>query len=104
MIDNQITSLAREHAKIACPEFAYKGDKELRNDDIKGETISIEAFLRFLLRRFCLIEKSKVEEVYKNTKSYKSELEPFSRQSDCCSVKLRLLESLFPDLGKEVEE
>lgn len=97
MTDDQITALAREYAEWICP---YK-DKSANLSilDIR----EAERLIHFLLRRYCLVEKSKVEEVYKNTKSYKSELEPFSRQSDCCSVKLRLLESLFPEIAKEVE-
>lgn len=103
MIDEkQITALAREYAEEIYPheEGEDLGQMEfLRTSAAKH----IEASIKMLSRRFCLVEKSKVEDVYKETKSYKSELEPFSRQSDCCEVKLRLLESLFPDLGKEVE-
>ena len=107
MTDDQITALAREYA-----EEVYRNvHKEmevlpscLSNEAINMFAEDMESKLKWLLRRYCLVEKSKVKEVYKNTKSYKSELESFSRQSDCCSVKLRLLESLFPEIAKEVEE
>lgn len=102
MTPEAITALAHEYAEEIYPheEGEDLGQMEfLRTSAAKH----IKASLKMLSRRFCLVEKSKVEEVYKSTKSYKSELEPFSRQSDCCSVKLRLLESLFTEIAKEVE-
>lgn len=104
MNDSEITALAREYAEEEARGTAVDALPDgFKENVIQRNANHFEKHLRWLLRRYCLVKKSKVEDVYKETKSYKSELEPFSRQSDCCEVKLRLLKSLFPDLGKEVE-
>lgn len=114
-MDNKaITALAREYAEIACPEFKYKGDKEWRKDDIKIETLSNEAFLTWLLRRFCLVEKSKLEQMYKEAVAGKCELEKMRPQNTYAknSILMKVginagcactLKFLFPEIAKEVE-
>lgn len=94
-MDNKaITALAREYAEIACPEFKYKGDKEWRKDDIKIETLSNEAFLTWLLRRFCLVEKSRLEKlsIFYRAKVY-----------DMIVLNKEDVNFLFPEIAKEVE-
>lgn len=114
MTDQQITALAREYAEIECPEFKYKGDKEWRNDDIKSATLSNKAFLTWLLRRYCLVEKERVKQTYKEAIDGECELEKMQPQNTYAknSILMRVgmnagcaytLKSLFPEIAKEVE-
>lgn len=67
-MDNEtITSLAREYAEEICPENDYQEDIEWREDDIKRETSCVESLLKWLLRRYSLVEKSKAADLCRLT-------------------------------------
>lgn len=90
MNDDQINALAREYAGEIYP---YLSDEiiSLRTLEVKNA----ELLIRFLLRRFCLVEKSKVDE-----------LEIAHRAKEHGAVWLNQWEAelLFPEIAKEVEK
>ena len=89
MSEEEITSLAREYA-----EEMHYGD-----DYFEAEN---NRLLTWLLRRYCLVEK----EVVRTT--YQQAMEQGKHAHVKCHVesraKLRLLERLFPEIAKDVEE
>lgn len=96
MNDDQITALAREYAEQTDGSPA----------DIAYRKAIAENTLRFLLRRFCLVEKKQVIEEYKSAKhdSKMAHRERLYTMLAAASARKALLESLFPEIGKEVEE
>lgn len=62
----QITALAREYAEDDNPITAHRTPTE-RDWDIQIDADSAERVIRFLLRRFCLVEKSKATELCRLT-------------------------------------
>ena len=110
MTDPEITALAREYAEEIYPNLSDKIISR-RTQEIK----EAERVIRFLLRRYCLVEKSKVEQMYKEAAEGKCESEKMRPQNTYAknSIAMRIgvnfgcvhtLKSLFPDLGKEEEE
>lgn len=105
MNDDQITALAREYV-----EEIFKNDESNPDlsicllNDIKFEAAAdFEEKLHFLLRRFCLVEKSKVEEKYHEATMDCGNIDPCSDLWEVRHAEKCLLESLFPEIGKEVE-
>lgn len=93
MTNDQITAIAREYAE------ADGYGLQIIQDDT-------EMFLRWLSRRFCLVEKSRIQEEYQKAQAqikYGKELGIHGLVT-CGGAKEILLESLFPEIGKEVEE
>ena len=102
MDNNQITALARELAE------------ELYNDDKSYNTIlwwckepkerkaeELEYTLRFLLRRYCLVEKVQLIAHYNMAKA---NIKP--RYLEACQYEVGatdVLKSLFPEIAKEVK-
>lgn len=107
MTDPEITALAREYAEDATKTMV--SDPNLSDTDINEIKRDVseyaEEILRFLLRRFCLVEKSKVEDVYQRAKNTERDGEDLKLPLLCRTGRVQriLLESLFPSLGKEVE-
>lgn len=99
MNDNQIITLAREYAGEIYP---YLSDKiiSLRTLEIKDA----ERLLRFLSRRFYLVEKSKVDEEYYEAKFDCGNIDPCSETYAKSYAEMSLLERLFPEIGKEVKK
>ena len=95
MTDQQITALAREYAEERIKKKGLVG----KDANMLFEAIcsNIEKFLPWLLRRYCLVEKEKVR-VIRWRKVYNAE-DIRSKFTEEC-----LIDALFPDLGKEVEE
>lgn len=87
MTDQEITALAREFSK--------------EHDDSTIAYHAAKDVIRFLLRRYYLVEKESVR------KEYQQAIEQGEHAHVRCHVesraKLRLLESLFPEIAKEVE-
>lgn len=104
MIDNdQITALAREYAEEIVQDTDSYPELPicLLNEMRKEVAEDFEEKIRFLLRRFTLVEKSKVEAKHKEALAA---LESNDNEDvKWGTYRLSLLESLFPDLGKEVE-
>lgn len=105
MTDQEITAIARELA-----DYLYNDDESYNSILWWGEepkerkAEELEHTLRFLLRRYCLVEKEAVRKEYED--SYRQYLaagnaRPLRQQyffGRCFA-----LEHLFPDLGKEVK-
>lgn len=85
--------------------------------DNKEEQTAISAdslgFLNKVMEKYCLVEKSKVEQMYKEAAEGKCELEKTQPQNTYAknSIAMRIgvnfgcvhtLKSLFPEIGKEV--
>ncbi len=100
MSEEEITSLAREYAKMAVPRFDMS--EKQHAEAILRYTIEVRYFLRLLFDRYCLVEKSKLESTYNriwNEWNFSLDAENKANSKFILSA----LESLFPDLGKEVE-
>ncbi len=118
MIDNdQITALAREYAEEINPVNRLNDYPEakmiadmMRNalSEVIDEKIKdFEGFVRFLLRRYCLVEKSKVTTEYKACASMRDDHLLPNIESAILHHRgmegVRVLKSLFPEIAKEVE-
>lgn len=103
MNEQEITALAREYGEYVANSLDYDmcSDPELRHIlAVKGHSESAQSVLEWLLRRFCLVEKDAIRKEYKQAAEDYDPYDPmYSNRGE-----LDLLESLFPDLGKEVEE
>lgn len=102
MINDQITALAREYAEEATKDIPLDNDiKSLRESAIKLNAEGMEKRLRWLLRRFCLVEKSKVKDI---RKGILVQFDPKNfGYSPYNQGRIDLLKSLFPEIAKEVE-
>lgn len=100
MDNDQITALAREYAE---EKYPYLSDKiiSLRTQEIKNA----EQLIRFLLRRFCLVEKRRVIINYKNMKRLEEDATAFGFETHRSNARVvkGLIKSLFPEIAKEVE-
>ena len=103
MNDKTITALAREYAEEEAKGSAVDAlPNGLKENVIQRNADHFEKHLRFLLRRYCLVEK---EAVLKQFESAKRLIDARDYNKQCIGVGSRgVLERLFPDLGKEVEE
>lgn len=92
MTPDQITALAREYAEFT----------DMSPVDKKNISAICECFLKYALRRYYLVEK----EVVRTT--YQQAMEQGKHAHVKCQVEsraqLRLLERLFPEIAKDVEE
>lgn len=107
MTDTEITALARGYAE----EVYRNAHKEmevlpncLSNEAINMFAGDMENKLKWLLRRFCLVEKSKLEEEYKSSKHYFEHTDSSNpTQKQYFWGRMCAIESLFPEIAKEVE-
>lgn len=90
MIESEITALAREYA-----EEIYRGSAEFIDE--------VEQVICWLSQRFCLVEKSKIQEEYHEANICRTHFERYGAQWGALTAKMAILERFFPDLGKEVE-
>lgn len=108
MTDHEITALAREYA-----EKEYER-MNLPTDCCEPATDDYEKFLRFLLRRYYLADKAKVDKVYKTATDGKGRYKdrPYLDNQSRYDGDIRYaiytatagtLERLFPEIAKEVE-
>ena len=106
MTPETITAIAREYAEEENPIESYGDNMFERGMDLSISRGEAERVLTWLTRRFCLVEKCKVEEEYKRALETNRKGKETCAHSLCTmgSARKVLLESLFPDLGKEVEE
>lgn len=107
MIDNdQITALAREYAEESTKADA--SDPNLSESDLIEIRHDIEEYvtgiLRFLFRRFCLVEKENIEKYFQSRNYILTNQDKYEvyivRESE---VEMKLLRCLFPEIAKEVE-
>lgn len=98
MTNDLLTALAREYAEEVYAEIE---DVSLRERLIVSLAKGAEDSFRFLLRRFCLVEKSKVENIHKgilvqlNPKNFG--YSPYNQG------RMDVLKSLFPEIAKDVK-
>lgn len=100
MDNDQLTALAREYAEETTKTDA--GDPNLSASDLNGIKHDVveyaEEVITFLLRRFCLVEKSKVEDIHKGILV---QLDPKNfGYSPYNQGRIDLLKSLFPEIAK----
>lgn len=100
MKEEEITALAREYAEESANEVGVKFDPQ----DWACTNCAIEAknVIKFLLRRFCLVEKERVKDEYNKTLEEAKLAHPKHQIQN--RTRMRLLKSLFPEIAKEVEE
>lgn len=112
MNDDQIIALAREYAEEGAEEVGLPNC--LQNETFGLVVTETEGVIKWLLRRFCIVEKSKVEQMYKEAVDGKCEIEKMQPQNTYAknSILMKVgmnagcaytLKSLFPGIGKEVE-
>lgn len=100
MTDDQITALAREYAEECTNPSGFS--KATYEEMVEERTENVTYVLRWLLRRYCLVEKSKLR------KQYAKWMLQFCSTRDVAAKeyaagRLNALEFLFPEIGKEVE-
>lgn len=95
MIDNdQITALAREYAEELCP------DNKLNREMIELDCLG---FLDRVLNSYCLVEKSKIREAYKDAQKDQHNSEGDFALTLAGRNRSSVLIDLFPEIAKEVE-
>lgn len=105
MTDDQITALAREYAEEATKDIPSDNDiKSLRESAIKLNAEIMEKHLRWLLRRYCLVEKEQLKRVMslhieKSDETVKGGKAWFFHKGSANTLRY-----LFPEIAKEVEE
>lgn len=94
MNDEQITAVAREYAEFT----------DLSPVDKKNVSMICENFLKYILRRYYIMEKKDMEAKYQEAKERyfdtnvdKTDIVMYSSRI------LSLLKSLFPEIAKEVK-
>jgi hypothetical protein len=117
--NDQITALAREYAEEEAKGTAVDAlPNGLKENVIQRNADHFEKHLRWLLRRYRLVEKEAVRKEYESVKDTPEECNyeelgatwdewPYLSRFYDEGYKLGqkdAIESLFPDLGKEVEE
>lgn len=107
MNDDQITSLAREHGEYVANSLDYDmcSDPELRYIlAVKGHSASAQSVLEWLLRRYCLVEKGKVMQIYQAKQHILANQDVFGITAATeAAAQKRLMLCLFPEIAKEVE-
>lgn len=97
MKESEITALAREYAEWVTEA---EGDD---NAYIPAETAMASVLLRWLSRRYCLVEKGKLSEMYDAAMEV-SRLPRSVEARGYAISRLQTLKSLFPEIAKEVED
>lgn len=99
MTDTEITTLAREYAEEIAQEVAVKFNPQ--DWACSHCEIEAQAVIKFLLRRYCLVEKDRVKEVVKSADNL-----ILARDATKQNIGVGMrgaIRSLFPKIGKEVE-
>lgn len=92
MNDEQITAVAREYAEFT----------DLSPVDKKNVSMICKNFLKYTLRRFCLVEKKDIEAKYQEAKERYFDTNVDTTDIVMYSSRiLSLLKSLFPEIAKE---
>lgn len=103
MTDELINTLSREYAKECIDPCGFSKDTYEELVDEKAE--DMECKLQWLSRRYYLVEKSNVENAYKSAKKdikdgYRSRIGGLIAMGGANGA---LLETLFPEIAKEVK-
>lgn len=104
MKPEEITALAREYGEYVANslDFDMYSAPNLRYKLVaKGNSESAQSVLEWLLSRYCLVEKDKVENIHKGILV---QLDPKNfGYSPYNQGRLDVIKSLFPEIAKEVE-
>lgn len=99
LTEDQITVIAREYGVDSVDPYGFSKNTY---EDFVGEYADAAAdVLRWLSKRFCLVEKGKLEEEYNKTVEEGKHCHP--KHQIQSRTRMRLLAALFPEIAKEVE-
>lgn len=112
MADDQITALAREYGEYVANSLDYDmcSGPELRHRLVaKGNFESAQLVLKWLLRRYCLVEKSKATDLCRLTLDHGDSVDYGlidSLTDIVCDIFSEQYQQVAdsPEIGKEVEE
>ena len=99
MKPEQITALAREYAEFT----------DMSPVDKKNISAICECFLKFVLRRYCLVEKSKAADLCRLTLEHSDSVD-YGLIDGLTDIVCEIFHEIYhqiadnPDLGKEVEQ
>lgn len=106
MNEEEITALASEYAEVKGKKMEREQGlpncllKEVMGMDVE-ELIN---FLQWLLRRYCLVEKSKAIQIYQAKQHILANQDVFGIYTATeAAAQKRLMLCLFPEIAKEVE-
>lgn len=99
MKSEEITTLAREYADMLKHLFPDMPKHTYRDKMSQAKNV-----INIIMRRYCLVEKERVKDEYHEAKFACGNVDPCSETWATYQAQKSLLERLFPDLGKEVEE
>lgn len=103
MTDDHITALAREYAEEVAKGTAVDAlPNGLKENVIQRNADHFEKHLRWLLRRYCLVEKNKVKDEYDEARIFCENVDPCGESYARNEAIMFLLERLFPEIAKEV--
>ncbi len=99
MKESEITSLAREYAEEYTRKKYPNAPGHVRERIIEGRLEHMEGMLPWLLRRYCLVEKSKIKEVWSMITGVYLDHDHITYDG----ARYLFNEVLFPEIAKEVE-
>ena len=94
MNEDQITALASEYAEFT----------DMSPVDKKNISAICECFLKFVLRRYCLVYKDKVRGEYLLARADYRTSNGMPTVQEYHRGEMSMIERLFPEIAKEVEE
>lgn len=103
--DQQITDIAREYAEESAKKAGVeKLSNYLKPSVLKLNTESMEQKLKWLSQRYCLVEKAKIREAYKDAQKDQYNSERDFALTLAGRNRSAVLVELFPEIAKEVED
>lgn len=107
MKPEEIADLAREYAEEINADAMQYFPQPLPDSMevlVKADQEKAERLIHFLLRRFCIVEKSKVMQIYQAKQHILANQNVFGiTVATEAAAQKRLMLCLFPEIGKEVE-
>lgn len=108
MTPNQINALAREYAEEYTRKEYPNVPGHVRERIIEGRLEHMEDFIPWLLRHYCLVEKSKLETEWERCRRLLNNAmtnpEKYPTTIARMGGRLALLETLFPEFFKDKEQ
>ena len=103
MTEEQITAIAREFAEEMC---AHMEDDFIKDEAIKDNELTFQMAVNHLRQRFYLVEKSAVREEWEGLENQGEISMEMKLMSGVLAVggQMSMLQRLFPEIAKEVEE
>lgn len=103
MNEEQITAMAREFAEEMC---AHMEDDFIKDEAIKDNELTFQMAVNHLRQRFYLVEKSAVREEWEGLENQGEISMEMKLMSGVLAVggQMSMLQRLFPEIAKEVEE